>query len=71
MDDLITASESASLMGVASARGARNNLARWGVQPAPWRSQRGESLYRRSEVEHAIANRPGRGSRTDLRRGKS
>lgn len=63
----ITATEAAALMGVSSGPSARRTLTRWGVRPvgrAPGRG--GESLYDRGEVERAIANRPGRGARTDL-----
>lgn len=68
MSSTITASEAAPLLGVASGRVARQTLARWGVAPVgrgPGRG--GESLYNRAEVEHAIANAPGRGARTDLK----
>lgn len=67
MSDLITATEAADLLGVASGRVARQTLARWGVRPvgrAPGRG--GESLYPRDVVEDALARRPGQGARTDL-----
>lgn len=67
MSDLVTATEAADLLGVASGRVARQTLARWGVRPvgrAPGRG--GESLYPRDVVEDALARRPGQGARTDL-----
>ncbi len=69
MSDLITATEAAALLGVASGPVARRTLDRWKVRPvgrAPGRG--GESLYDRAAVEHALAHRPGRGARTDLRK---
>src|SRR5690606_2841203 len=67
VSELITASEAAALLGVASGRVARQTLARWGVRPtgrAPGRG--GESLYPRDVVVDALRRRPGQGARTDL-----
>lgn len=67
MSDLVTATEAADLLGVASGRVARQTLARWGVRPvgrAPGRG--GESLYPRDVVVEALRRRPGQGARTDL-----
>lgn len=62
MSELITATEAAPLLGVASGRVARQTLARRGIRPvgrAPGRG--GESLYRRADVEYTVAHPPRRG----------
>lgn len=67
MGETMTATEAATLLGVASGRVARQTLARWGVHPVgrgPGRG--GESLYDADEVRRALDHRPGRGARTDL-----
>lgn len=64
---MITATEAARLLGVSSGPNARRTLDRWGIQPtgrAPGRG--GESLYDETAVRRALAQRPGRGARTDL-----
>lgn len=67
MDEHITATEAAAILGLGHAASARRTLRRWDIHPtgrAPGRG--GESLYDRSAVENAQAARPGQGARTDL-----
>lgn len=57
------------MMGLATGAAARDKLRRLGHAPVARRPGRGgENLYRRADVEHAIAHAPGRGARTDLHR---
>jgi hypothetical protein len=65
--DLIDAGEVAHLLGVKATSSARAQLSRWGIKRAGLSDDpRPKALYDRAEVEQAIANRSGRGRRTDL-----
>lgn len=58
-------------LGTVSTGSARRSLSRWGVSAVEYRkgpSGRTEARYNAEEVRAAAANRPGRGSRTDLER---
>lgn len=65
----ITSTQAAEVLGVANGDVARYTLARWGVKPVARQIGRGgENLYLLTEVRRALAARPGRGARTDLRK---
>lgn len=70
--DLITAAEVAALLRQATGKewttsSARAELSRWGIRRAGVSDDaRPKALFRRADVEAAIARRPGRGRRTDL-----
>lgn len=67
MSDLVSSSEAAPLLGVATGEAARDKLRRHGYQPVSRRPGRGgENLYRRIDVERVIRDAPGQGARTDL-----
>lgn len=68
MVDLITTAEAARMMGHdLDPSHARRRLHDWGVRPvARQPGSFGANLYRRDDVERAIARAPGQGARTDL-----
>ena len=71
MADLVSSSEAAPLLGVATGEAARDKLRRHGAQPVSRRPGRGgENLYRRSDIEQVVRDAPGKGSRTDLHRNR-
>lgn len=68
MTETITGSQAAELLDVADANIARTQLARWGITPLHRATGRGgQNIYDAAQVRQAIANRPGRGRRTDLK----
>ncbi|MYR45057.1 hypothetical protein [Streptomyces sp. SID5910] len=70
MPDLWTIAEVAAHLGVKPGS-ARGTLSRWGVRAVDHRIDdhgRAHSLYDPDEVRAAHADRPGRGTRTDLRK---
>lgn len=71
-NDLWTIDQVTAYLGAASTGSARRTLSRWGVQAVARQPGRGgQSLYDPVEVRRAHAARPGRGTRTDLRRDAS
>ncbi|MFI0897763.1 hypothetical protein [Streptomyces sp. NPDC020983] len=69
-EELWSIRDAAQFLGAASTGSARRTLSRWGVaavrhEPGP--SGRVEARYDAEQVRQAAANRPGRGTRTDLR----
>lgn len=68
--DLWTIEQVAERLGIQKGS-ARGTLSRWGVRAADRQIDghgRAYSLYDPDEVQAAIANRPGRGARTDLKK---
>lgn len=55
-------------LGAATVRSASKTLHRWGIAPVSREPGRaGQNVYDAAEVRAAIANRPKRGARTDLK----
>lgn len=69
--DISEVAERLGYQGASAAATARKRLSSWGVKRASVRenptSGRLQSLFLSGEVDEAIASRPGRGARTDLR----
>lgn len=66
--ETMTTGEVQVLLGFAHAASARKQLARWGIEPVG-RTLAGEKTWPAAAVRAKAASRPGRGARTDLRRG--
>lgn len=67
--ELWSAQDVADFLGLASTGSARKTLSRWGIEAAgygPSSSGRIEARYDAEAVRQAQADRPGRGTRTDL-----
>lgn len=72
--ELWSIAQVAEHLGTASTGSARRSLSRWGVSAVEYRkgpSERAEARYDAEEVRAGAANRPGRGTRTDLEREQS
>lgn len=66
--DLISTSDIGALLGYANHASTRKWIFLWKLVARGRDIRTGEKQYSRSEVEEALANRPGQGARTDLRR---
>jgi hypothetical protein len=64
--DTWTSTQVASYLKLGSARAARTQLDRWGLEACERDLQSGEKLYLAAAVISAAKHRPGRGARTDL-----
>ncbi|MFB8241983.1 hypothetical protein ACFC58_36160 [Kitasatospora purpeofusca] len=69
--ELWTIDQVADYLGAASAKSASRTLSRWGIRATRYTphpaSGRPRAEYPADDVRAAAANRPGRGTRTDLR----
>lgn len=68
-DELWTIEQAAEHIGAATPVSARKTLSRWGVKAVGYKPIDGGGLraaFRADDVRAAVANRPGRGTRTDL-----
>lgn len=62
-----TTSEVREFLGLGSNRATRIQLARWGIEAVGRAVDSGEKLWNAEQVRTARDNRPGRGTRTDLK----
>lgn len=68
--ELWSAAQVADYLGLASAASARRTLSRWGVAATRYElgdGGRPEARYDAGQVRQAEQQRPGRGTRTDLK----